>query len=142
MIRAEERDVALGFLTDKPTRRQPKSMAAGEERDPSEMANLFPEDTGLPVTVWVNPRGRARHAARVKVCGVAGNTMVPGDTAVMSVAAEPAIVAGTLRPDYAKPVAQWISRNQEALLDYWSGSIGTGALMRRLKKLRPGTRTR
>jgi len=31
------------------------------------MTNLFPRRTGLPMTVWVSPRGRARHAARIKV---------------------------------------------------------------------------
>ena len=38
------------------------------EPDDIEMANLYPRDTGLPMTVWVSPRGRARHDARVKVC--------------------------------------------------------------------------
>ncbi len=31
-----------------------------------EMANLFPRTTGLPMTVWVSPRGNARHDVRVK----------------------------------------------------------------------------
>ena len=26
-----------------------------------EMANLYPRTTGLPMTVWVSPRGNARH---------------------------------------------------------------------------------
>jgi hypothetical protein len=26
-----------------------------------EMANLFPRTTGLPMTVWVSPRGNTRH---------------------------------------------------------------------------------
>jgi hypothetical protein len=32
-----------------------------------EMANLYPRTTGLPMTVWVSPRGNARHDVRVKV---------------------------------------------------------------------------
>jgi hypothetical protein len=28
---------------------------------PNEMASLYPRDTGLSMTVWVSPRGRARH---------------------------------------------------------------------------------
>jgi hypothetical protein len=31
-----------------------------------EMANLYPAETGLPMTVWVSPRGRARHDVRVR----------------------------------------------------------------------------
>jgi hypothetical protein len=32
-----------------------------ETDDLFEMANLFPRTTGLPMTVWVSPRGIARH---------------------------------------------------------------------------------
>ncbi len=53
------------------------------------LANLFPEDTGLPMTVWVSPRGHARHAARIKVCQVPGNRMVPEETAVLGILPEP-----------------------------------------------------
>jgi hypothetical protein len=38
-----------------------------------EMANLFPRTTGLPMTVWVSPRGNTRHQVRVKL------NMSPGD---------------------------------------------------------------
>ena len=40
-----------------------------------EMANLFPRTTGLAMTVWVSPRGNARHDVRVKVNTVHGNQM-------------------------------------------------------------------
>jgi hypothetical protein len=32
-----------------------------------EMANIYPADSRLPMTVWVGPRGHARHDVRVKV---------------------------------------------------------------------------
>ena len=38
-----------------------------------EMANLFPRTTGLPMTVWVSPRGNARHDVRIKVNMTHGN---------------------------------------------------------------------
>jgi hypothetical protein len=31
-----------------------------------EMANLYPRTTGLPMTVWVGPRGNARYDVRIK----------------------------------------------------------------------------
>jgi len=40
-----------------------------------EIANLFPRTTGLPMTVWVSPRGNARHELRVKVNMPHGNQM-------------------------------------------------------------------
>ena len=32
-----------------------------------EMVNLVPRLTGLPMTIWVSPRGNARHGPRIKV---------------------------------------------------------------------------
>ena len=37
------------------------------------MANLSPRMTGLPMTVWVSPRGNARHDVRIKVNTTHGN---------------------------------------------------------------------
>ena len=127
--------MALGFVTDRPSKRQRVVKAADSADDLYEMANLFPDDTGLPVTVWVSPRGRARHAARIKVCRTAGNKMVPTNTAVVSISAEPVVVVGTLPIRYVEPVAKWVASNREALLEYWVGAIGTGALLRKLKRL-------
>ncbi len=68
-IALKEVDLALGFLTG----RKAKPEAIGnrqrdqEEDDLYEMANLFPRTTGLPMIVWVSPRGRARHDAWIKV---------------------------------------------------------------------------
>ena len=47
---------------------QPVAPAEDVESDPRdlfEMANLYPDTTGLPMTVWVSPRGDARHDVRV-----------------------------------------------------------------------------
>ena len=48
-----------------------------------EMANLFPRTTGLPMTVWVSPRGNARHDVRIKVNMTHGNQMNAANTAVV-----------------------------------------------------------
>src|ERR1700683_809932 len=69
--------MALGLLTKQVAKTPSTAKGRSEPDDLYEMANLFPDDTGLPVTVWVSPRGRARHAARIKVCRTAGNKMVP-----------------------------------------------------------------
>jgi hypothetical protein len=101
------------------------------------MANLFPADTGLPVTVWVSPRGRARHAARVTVCRVPGNKMIPSNTVFVRIEPEPNLIAGDLPARYLASVLRWVALNREALLAQWEGEIGTGALMRRLKTVTP-----
>jgi len=131
--------MALGLLTRRIAKPQRigKARPSRERIDLYEMANLYPEDTGLPVTIWVSPRGHARHGARVKVCRVPGNKMVPSNTAVLRIEPEPRLVEGKLPSKYLEPVAKWIAENREHLLKYWNGQIGTGALIGRLKKLGP-----
>ena len=63
---------------------------------PYEMTNLYPRDTGLPMTVWVSPRARARHDARVKVCRTRGDNMEPTNLAVVAIRPTPRVVHGPL----------------------------------------------
>lgn len=42
-------------------------MSKGIEDELYEMVNIYPADSGLPMTVWAGPRGNARHDVRVKV---------------------------------------------------------------------------
>jgi len=52
-----------------------------ETDDLFETANLFPRTTGLPMTVWVSPRGNARRDVRIKVNMSHGDQMSPANTA-------------------------------------------------------------
>jgi hypothetical protein len=105
-----------------------------------EMANLFPRTTGLPMTVWVSPRGNARHDARIKVHITHGNQMNPANTAVVGIRPAPHLIAGQLSPDDQRPVFQWVSLNTDALIAYWDGQIDTIELGNRLRRL-PGQST-
>ena len=60
-----------------------------EEDDTFLMSNLYPRDTGLPMTVWVNVKGGARHDVRVKVNSRHGDRAVVNDLAVVSVRPAP-----------------------------------------------------
>jgi hypothetical protein len=60
-----------------------------------DMANLFPRTTGLPMTIWLSPRGGARHDARVKVSSTPG-TMDIANTAVVGILPRPHLIQGTL----------------------------------------------
>jgi hypothetical protein len=62
------------------------------------MTNIHPRSSGLPKTVWISPRGRARNDMRVKVCRVPGNRMIPEDAAVVGVRPSPALIEGPLSP--------------------------------------------
>lgn len=106
-----------------------------EADDLFEMANLFPRTTGLPMTVWVSPRGNARHDVRVKVNLTHGNQMNAANTAVVGVRPLPRVIAGQLSPDDASAVFQWISLNAAALIAYWDGQIDTVQLGQILQPL-------
>src|SRR5439155_19589318 len=58
---------------------------AAETNELFEMANLYPRTTGLSMTVWVSPRGNARHDVRIKVNMTHGNQMTVDNTAVVAV---------------------------------------------------------
>jgi hypothetical protein len=85
-----------------------------------EMANVYPEDTGLPFVVWISPKGRARHDARVKVARTDTATEF---IASLSVRPEVRVMAGDLPAGDLALAAQWIELNREALLDYWDGVV-------------------
>jgi hypothetical protein len=46
------------------------------EDDLYAMANVLPDDSGLPMTVWVRPRSNERHGPRIKVCTLPGPRML------------------------------------------------------------------
>jgi hypothetical protein len=120
-------------------RRRKEAISEGpqtlEADDLFEMANLFPGTTGLPMTVWVSPRGNARHDVRIKVNLTHGNQMNVANTAVVGVRPVPRLIAGWLSPDDEQAVFQWISLNAPALVAYWEGQIDTVQLGQMLQPI-------
>lgn len=106
-----------------------------------EMANLFPRRTGLPMTVWVSPRGNARHDVRIKVNIAHGDHMNIANTAVVGVRPAPHLISGQLSPDDERAVFQWVSLNTAVLIAYWDGQIDTIDLGERLQPLAPRSST-
>jgi hypothetical protein len=111
------------------------SVVANDEEPPFEMANLYPRDTGLRMTVWVSPRGNARHDVRIKVCTTPGDRMDATNTAVVALRPRPRVVQGELVADDFAAVARWIASNEPALIGYWNGDLSTVELARRLRKI-------
>jgi len=111
--------------------------SSDQNEDLHEMANLSPDSTGLPMTVWVSPRGNARHDVRIKVNMTHGDRMDISNTAVVAVRPAPRVLARQLSPTDAQAVFAWISLNAEALIAYWDGQIDTARLIYRLRPI-PG----
>lgn len=118
-----------------PAQRLVKPRSAKTVEAPYGMANLYPRETGLPMTVWVSPRHRARRDARVKVCRTHGDNMDPANLAVVAIRPVPRVVHGPLAQSDFAPVAEWIRRNQATLIGYWDGTISTLELAGRLRRL-------
>jgi len=91
--------------------------------------------TGLPMSVWVSPRGNARHDVRIKVNMTHGNQMTIDNTAVVAVRPAPRVVAGRLSSDDQRAVANWITLNSEAIIAYWEAELDTGQFIERLRVL-------
>jgi hypothetical protein len=111
----------------------------GETRieDLFEIANLYPDTTGLPMTVWISPRGNARHNVRVKVNITHGNQMSIASIAVVGGRLTPRVISGQLSPGDAQTVFRWIALNTDALVAYWEGRIDTARAIQALKPLAP-----
>lgn len=89
------------------------------------LANLYPRETGLPMTIWAGPRMGARHDVRVKVCIAHGDRMDLDNIAVVGVRPEPRLIHGELpRRDLAL-VSGWVRLNEAALVGLWEGRLGS-----------------
>jgi hypothetical protein len=99
------------------------------------MANLYPQDTGLPMVVWASERGRARHDVRMRVMQAHGDPIDPYSLASVAVRPTPHLVAGRLSAADLRLVDAWIRLNEAALVDYWESRIATAQLLARLRRL-------
>jgi hypothetical protein len=123
-----------------PAQRLVKPRTVNTHADTYEMANLYPRDTGLPMTVWVSHRGRARHDARIKVCRTHGDRMEGTNLAVVAIRPSPWVVHGPLAQRDLALVAAWIALNEAALIEYWNGTLSTLEFAARLRRLGEATK--
>ena len=86
------------------------------------------------MTVWVSPRGQARHDVRIKVNLAHGHRMTIHDTGVVTVRPSLQDLSGQLSSVDLQAVSAWIWLN-EVLVDYWEFRVDTDELLRRLQRL-------
>jgi hypothetical protein len=90
---------------------------ANDEDAPFLMANVYPEDTGLPLAVFIIQHGNARHDVRVKV------GKPPHFIATVSVRPQVEVMAGKIAPADLDQLRRWIELNRQTIVDYWDGRI-------------------
>jgi hypothetical protein len=101
------------------------------------MVNVRGRTSGLPMNVWIGPRGHARHAARIKVQMDHRETFDIDNLAVVSVEDNPPEVKeGSLSAADLDLVRRYITQNRSAILDHWHERTDGVELSRALKPLR------
>ncbi len=61
--------------------------------------------------------------------------MDASNTAVVAIRRRPRLISGELTARDFVLVARWITRNAEALIDYWNGTLSTVEFAQRMEKL-------
>jgi len=89
------------------------------EEDTVEMANLTSAQTGVPGTIFIST-AMGSHGPQVKYFLQPGRTQPSFSVAISDA---PAVVASSLPARIARQTApqviDWVSRNKDALLDFW-----------------------
>jgi len=88
------------------------------------MANLRPEQTGLPMVIWVSGKS-GKHGPRIKVSKKQGLRFDPEDTITVTVEEEPKQIGGDLSKNKFEKVKEFINKNMIILLKYWNYKIAT-----------------
>ena len=100
------------------------------------MVNVRGRSSGLPMNVWIGPRGHARHAARVKVQMDHREQFDLGNLAVVSVEDDPPkVIEGRLGAADLALVRRYIMRNRQAILEHWAEQTDGIELGRALQRL-------
>ena len=104
-----------------------------------EMANIFSEESGLPVNIWIDELGKYRsnkHSLpRLKIQNDYGKKPNRNKLIPISIEKEPKVLSGTLKlksKDF-KIIQRFIQLNLDILIKHWNGDIGTQTLMIHLK---------
>lgn len=84
-----------------------------------EMANLYPEDTGIPGYIYISTK-QGSHGHRVKYYRTK-----PGDetaTASFSIEPEPKVLKSNvkIKANVLKKIQQFVSQNHQELLRFWN----------------------
>jgi hypothetical protein len=99
------------------------------------MVNVRGHSSGLPMNIWIGPRGHARHAARIKVQMNHREQFDIDQLAVISVEDSPQIIEGHLNAADFALVSRYITLNKAAILDHWHERSDGIELARSLKPL-------
>jgi hypothetical protein len=106
-----------------------------EEELLEHMAAFRKDATGVDNTIWVSPKGRTRHAARIKVA-IDPPDSLNATIETASIAIHDGSVAeGHIPSHILKQVQEFVTINRQVLTDYWEERIDTRQLDQRLRPI-------
>lgn len=100
----------------------------------SEMANIKPSTTGLPMYIYVSDGSGFVHGPRIKVSKLYGK-MSKSDLFTVTIENNPKIIGsvGDISKQDIIKVKDFVIRNKDLLLKYWNSVIDTEDLINSLK---------
>jgi hypothetical protein len=96
-----------------------------------------PDDSGLPMAVWITENDGYPHGVRVKVSKIySGRGSWRHDSVSIGVRPQPHEITAGSPPaaDFAL-VRQWIELNHQAIIEFWDGKITPRQAQVQLRKL-------
>jgi hypothetical protein len=104
--------------------------------DPFFAVNLAGRTTGLPMNIWLSPRGQAGHTARIWVQVNHHEQFDVDHLAVVSVADQPPrLLDGDLSAADLDQVRHYIALNRAVIWDHWVGQMDGVELAQSLQPL-------
>lgn len=99
------------------------------------MSNFRPNETGLPMVIWINPKtGLEKHGPRIKVQKDHGSKAQLGKWVTFTISKDPQL-KGVLPLQDKKLVIQFIKTNLEILLALWEDEISPLDFGLKIKKV-------
>ena len=99
-----------------------------------EMVSYRRNVTGVSHTLFISPKGKTRHAPRIKIATDC-RTIDPRRKVATIAIADGSVVAGKIDPRLLAQVRAFIAINRDVLEAYWNYKIDTDQLRKRLKRV-------
>ena len=109
-------------------------LIAEEIAETEDMAALRSGVTGVDNTVFVSPKGHARHAARIKIAVDPPHSLDPTAKKASMAIHDYGTIGAYLPPQIIEQAKQFIERNRDVLLRYWNHEIDTDELTKQLSR--------
>lgn len=108
-----------------------------------EMTNLYKEETGLPMVVWIDLDGDERkpghNTPRLKIQGDKKDKFVQRESAVVSISMDPKVLEGLKNIKHSSKdmnkLFEWIKLNFETLMKQWNRTSNMNHTRSELKRI-------